>query len=441
MVEMVVWFGLGPLLFWLHGLVFFLLVVPLGVLVIGKWRSLDRRGWLILLLWPPLVMLLNLPWLLPMARFLWAQTGTAAYLQGGLPALAADLLGIGFVEGASWPAQLGVRWLVLALGGLGLWRLARHSSGREGAGRAIGITVVVAFVAAYGLSHLPGGGNLQPYRYIEQAALWSTIGLADGLAVLRGWFSSRQGGGRWRPVLGLVLAAAGLYWLATTGWQFRPVLLGGENQNRWQGPTAEVKALCEHLKTLPGRGRILLDDFRLAALLPWCSGREVIGGPFAHVFTDYGYANANTTEFLGVPYRDYPARAWQEEISAYQIGWVVAYRDWGRPDWYTLTDWLADHPSKATAGPVFGPYQLYNLNQGIDPLVVEADYNRLRVEADPEQAERGYTLPYHWIPGLRAEPAGVQLRPRYFDGDPAPFIHIEPGGVANFTIYHYTGYR
>lgn len=427
------WFGLGPLLFWLHALAFALLLLPLSLLAWQSWPRLAWPGRLIFLLWPPLVILLNLPWLLPALRFAWSNAGSHVFLQGGLPALAADLLGIGYVDGAARPGLLGLRWLVLLVGGLGLWGLAR----RDYTSRAVAIGLCQGLLLAYGAVHLPGGAQLQPYRYIQQAALWSVVGLGPGLGLLWPWLwpeNGKRGSVKWRRGLALGLAVAAMVWIGKAAWQYRPPALGGaESSHRWQGPSAEASQLCRHLAGLPaGSGRVLVEDWRLGAILPWCSGVEVIGGPFGWVWLQYGYSNANLWDFLEVPYRDYSAPAWQAALATYDIQWIVASQAGGPSCCETLAGWLAAHPDQAAAGPTFGSYRLYRANTTRRRIEVKAGFDRLAVVDTPPEAS--FVLPYHWLPTLRAEPGSVQLEPEWIGADPIPFIRVRPGGVGQFMI-------
>lgn len=417
------WFGLGPLLFWLHSLTFGLLLVPLIILSWRRLPSISRRSRLLLLLWPPLVWLVSLPWLIPALRFLWSRTHSNYYLQGGFPALAADLLGIGYVDGASTVSLLGLRWLVLFVGGLGLWWVARHSDGAL----VVAVTAVTAFFVAYGAVHLPGGGDLQPYRFIEQATLWSAIGLGPGGRQLRAW--STVAGRPAATVLGLVV----LLWVAHGAWQFRPPPLGGPIYHQWQGPSSEAKALCSHLRSLPlDQGRVLIDDARIGALLPWCSGAEVIGGPFSQIWTQYGFANATPWDFAGVLYHEYTMQDWQSNLETYNVRWIIANGEWNHPDWYTLADWLTAHPESAHPGPRFGPYQFYELNRPSNPIRVEADHTGLHVSDAPSASS--FVLPYHWLPTLETRPPTIRIRPQLIGHDPIPFILVQETAADTFLI-------
>jgi hypothetical protein len=96
-----VWWLLGPLLFWLHALTFVVLCAPLVWLVLRGRHSFSRQQWLAFVVWPLLVLVVNLPWVIMAVRFAWAKAPSDQFLLGGLAALAGDLLGFAQVDGAS----------------------------------------------------------------------------------------------------------------------------------------------------------------------------------------------------------------------------------------------------------------------------------------------------------------------------------------------------
>ena len=423
------WFVLGPLLFWLHAMTFLILLLPLTLWTLRSWRKLSGTQRATLLLWPALVLLANAPWLLGALRFHWARMASNQYLQGGLPALAADLVGLGRVDGASTVSLIGLRWLVMLLGGLGLWQMARRGT----VGQALASGAWGGLLVAYGAVYLPGGGNLQPYRYIEQAAIWSTLGIGPGLRVLANTYATRFPQRIWVGIVAIITLFATL-WVGNAAWRFRPPPLGGPAHHRWQGPSPAAKEVCRHLKELPlENGRLLTDDSRLGALLPWCSGAQVIGGHFFEIWTQYGYTNATIRDFLDVPYENYTVATWRDALKRYNVRWIIAHEEWNIPGWYTLSDWLANHPRQVIAGPRFGPYRFYQPRDAVGelPFTILAEHGRLLITDAPDQS---FTLPFHWISYLRAAPPSVRLSPETVGDDPIPFIRVEPAGNATIEI-------
>ncbi len=431
-----VWWVVGPLLFWLHILAFILLCLPLVWLVLRNRHTFTRQQWLAFLVWPVLVVLLNLPWLVTAVRFAWAKGPSDQFLQGGLPALAGDLLGQGRVDGASTVDRLGLRWLTLLAGSLGLWQMARRRRPME----AVLVGAWMGLALAYFGLYLPRGGDLQPYRYIDQAMIWASVGLGTGLRAM--WAKSNDA--IKRPLLRRTLFILALVlivlWVQVAVVIYRPPRWGGNRFNRWYGPTAELKAICDYLQQNPPlNGRLLTDDARIGTLLPWCSGVEVIGGPFAFTWTAYGRTNANMWTFLGTPYTEYDPQQWRQAIQDYNIEWLIVNTNWGVPEWYTLSDWLALYPGEVEAGPLFGQYQLYKVTsyQPFNQLDITADHGLLQIEnATPSQPVR---LPYHWIPTLEAwPPDSAQIENELVGRDPIPFIVVTPN-QASFLICDPTG--
>jgi hypothetical protein len=301
----------------------------------------------------------------------------------------------------------------------------------------------MGLLLAYGGLYLPGGGNLQPYRYIDQAMIWSVVGLGTGLRTL--WATSNDNSGQkrrptLRRALFLLAAVLVILWVRETVILYRPFRWDGNRCNRWQGPSAEVKAICDYLQTSsPPNGRLLVDDPRIGTLLPWCSGVEVIGGPFFFTWTDYGHTNANMWTFLETPYQDYNPQSWQQALRDYNVEWLIVNTNWGVAEWFTMSDWLALYPEAVEAGPQFGLYQFYKVN-GYEPdsrLAITADHGSLQIQnATLGQPIR---LPYHWIPTLEVwPPNSAQIQTEMVGSDPIPFIVVVPA-QASFLICDPTG--
>jgi hypothetical protein len=221
---------------------------------------------------------------------------------------------------------------------------------------------------------------------------------------------------------------------------YRPPRWDGNRFNRWQGPSEEVKAICGHLETIsPLNGRLLVDDSRVGTLLPWCSGVEVIGGPFPFTWTKYGYSNANLWTFLDRPYREIDLQSWRQSVRLYNIEWLLINTNWGVAEWFTLSDWLTLHPQEVQPGPQFGIYQFYKV-AAFEPdsrMDITADHGALQIQnATPGRSVR---LPYHWISTLKAWPPGsAELINETVGSDPIPFIVITPN-QESFLICDPTG--
>ena len=411
--PLVVWLVVGPLLFWLHAFSFFLLLVPLSTLAFVSWSSASRAQRLLLVAWPPLVVSVNLPWLIPFVRFLPYRAASDHFLQGGMPTLLHNLIGRGSDESSASVEYLALRWLTLVGGLLGLALLAR----RQRYWAPVLAGVVTALLLAYGGRYLPGGGDLQPYRYMFQAALWATLGVPAALALQRRVLLAHG------PVPRIVAGAVAVpvvLWLASGLWVARPELLGGDAR-AWHGPSNATWALCDFLRTEHDGGRVLTDDWRVGALLPACSGVEVIGGSHLYMAIEHGYANTTPWSFPGGSYQEQPSAQLERELAAYNVRWFVAYS--GYPDhWYTLRDRLRDEPELADPVATFGTYALYRHAARPLPYRVSATFDRLELGDLP--AGEPITLPYHWLDGLTSPTTGVTLAPTQLYNDPVPFIQI-----------------
>lgn len=412
--PLVVWLAGGPLLFWLHAFSFFVLLVPLSTLVLVSWGRASRFQRLLLVAWPPLVVVANLPWLIPFVRFLPLRMASDQFLQGGLPALLYDLIGRGSGDVRASVAYLGLRWLLLFGGLLGLallvWRQRSWAPVLAG--------VVTALALAYGAAHLPGGGDFQPYRYVLQAVLWATLGLPAALTLARRALIARS------RALGVAARAAAVLaalWLAFGLWHVRPELLADAGTRAWHGPSDDVQAVCDYLRAEHDGSRVLTDDWRIAALLPACAGVEVIGGPFIHVPIEHGYANSTPWSFLRGAYREHRSEPLRLELAAYNVGWFVAYNAFPE-GWYTLNDRLRDEPGLAAPLATFGSFAMYRSDTEPTPDRVSATFDRLEVRDLP--AGEPVTLPYHWLDGLTSPTPGVTLAPVQVYNDPVPFIQI-----------------
>jgi hypothetical protein len=370
------------------------------------------------------VVAVNLPWIIPSARIAGERARSDFFLRGGLDALAVDVLGIGFIDGTSPPGHLGLRWLVLAVGGVGLWTLGRGRSElwSVAAGAWLGLAL------AYGAVHLPGGGNLQPYRYIQQAALWSTIGLMPAIRPLAARW---RAGPAWQSgaiVVGSLLAVA---WISGGLWLFRPAVAGGP-ERVWRGPPDESQAICDVLATdLMSGSRVVVDDWRLAAILPACSSVAVLGGHFLWFPMDYGYATATIWEYLETPYASYDPVTFRSVLETYDARWLLTRR-WNHPDWYTLSNWLNDHPGQAEPVRSWDHFDLWRVDIDAPATVVSADYESIRIQEAPAGDE--IILPYHWLDSLAAAPDSVALEPVVVGADPVPFIGVRARRTGAVTI-------
>jgi hypothetical protein len=411
-LSVLIWFGLGPLTFWLHAEAFVILAIALvaGLLFFG--RRWSRRAWLVLLAWAAVVMVVNWPWLEPNLRHLY--TVSATYdLQGGLAQLRYD---------ATAPHSL-LRLAVLVMAALGL--LAWRKVGVQW-WRAAALCIAIWLVLAYAGGYL-GLGALQPYRFILPVLALATLPGGGWLVEL--WSQSRRAAVLVLVVLS-VAAVSALYWARPQG--LRQV--DGTPTDSLSGPQPAERAVCQTLAGLDlPAGRVMTNDWRLGAWLPACSGAQVIGGPYSRVWTQFNHANADQERVFGQLVATISPADLAAVLSQYNVHWVVvnvAFRNW-----VNLADWDRQHPGTFVPVAQQGPFEIMAVAQPSTWFfqgagTVRADYNWLAVRG---ATPGGIVLKYHWLPSLRTVPA-LPIRPVYIGGDPIAFIAVDNGPTTDFEI-------
>lgn len=444
---------LTPLLAGQAALALLIAAAPVYALALSR---LPWRRHLALALVAGLVVAVNLYWLAPLVRFAPDKTSSDSFLQAGLGTLLADLLGNGrTLEG--WPSLAGARWLTLGLALL-LWPRRRAAPYLLPFLLASGVCLLLAYLGG----RWPPLADWQPYRFVIPAALLAAIPAAQWLDNALHPLSHREreshaltprsrrdesgAGGEGQPRVRGPLRLAGIALLALllafstvrageAAWQFRP---GGERDERLLGPSAAARTVLDWLRGDASGGRVLLDDFRLAALVPYFNGRETLGGPHGWVWLREGYANAAYRSAFGRELSSYTRPELETALRTFNVTVVVANADFAEPVEQapaTLETLAPRWPDLFQPAASVGAYRVYRLPWTAEPLLVgqgtvQAGYNRLVVRgASPGTV----VLKYHWQAGLRTEPP-LPLRPYTVLADPVGFIAIENGRQTNFTI-------
>lgn len=410
--SLVLWFGLGPLLFWLHAEAFVLLALALGCGTLFFGRRWPRRAGFVLLAWAAFVILCNWPWLGADLRFL-SDLAPTGDLQGGLSQLRYDL--------TAPHALLRLAIFGSALAGLWAWRRA---------GLQWWVTVAACTVLWLGLAYAAGYlglGALEPYRLVLPALALATLPAADWLVTA--WPNEPR---RTSLVfLALACAAALALYVARPQHLRQP---DGTPSDYLSGPQPAEQAVCRTLSQLDlGRGRVLINDWRLGAWLPTCSGAQVIGGPTYLVWTKFNHANADWEQVFGQPVSEIGPVELSAVLSQYNVHWIVVNTDFR--NWENLVDWDLQHPGLMQPVVSQGPFEIMAVAHPATWLfqgdgVVRAGYNRITVRG---ATDGGLVLKYHWLASLRTMPA-LPIRPVYIGGDPVPFIAVDNGKQADFDI-------
>ena len=247
---------------------------------------------------------------------------------------------------------------------------------------------------------------------------------AAGVGLVRSFGGLRALAPRRRVLVGgivgvvvVVLLAKNLMWfLPYARLDFRRHSLGPLGPAEMQ----IVKALAERAE--PGE-RVLVEYWPLGALVPWYTGREVVGGPYPLVWMPHNFANyvvfsdvsvPGETELFGRPLSEAgPTLA--ENLADYAIGWIVAYTE--------PSTALFDGSTATTPVGEFGRQKLYRVDDPSGLLIrgegrVGGRVGMLKIDAG---AAGAVAIKYHWTPTLVAEPAQPVL-PCRMGEDPVPFI-------------------
>ena len=300
------------------------------------------------------------------------------------------------------------------------------------------VGVIPLLALAYLGSYWQPLANLQPYRFVIPAGLLATLPAADALTTL----AARPPQARWTTVIVGLLVTFLMLRTFQGAWFFRPDLarIGQPVQpddDRLGGPPATYRTMMDWiaLNTTP-EGRLLVNDWRLGALIPYYTNREVIGGPFLWMWIAHSYANAGIWDAFGRDLASYREPELRQVLQTYNIQWVITNTDFD-PRWYTLDDVARTWPALLQPVDEVAGFRIYRTPWPANPFLlgngrVSATYNRLSVrDAYPDRI----VLKYHWLPTLRTDPP-LPLRPYPVPDDPVGFIQVNNGTTRDFVIYN-----
>jgi hypothetical protein len=210
-------------------------------------------------------------------------------------------------------------------------------------------------------------------------------------------------------------------------------LAATESQGKMQLRTlvrAEINSIVDWIRTAtPARGRVLFeesgdetgfiyDGMYLSSFAAHWAGRELIGGPINLYNDRHHFAEFHSGEL----FKREIHRLGDEEIRnyfrLYNIGAVVAFHP-------ASVQRLQSVPGLVSLDRRIGPVHLMKINQTLSWFLqgdgrVGAALGRLKL-SDVKGEE--IILKYHWVEGLRGEPA-VKMTPVKMYDDPIPFIKI-----------------
>ena len=409
----------------LHVQAAIIFVPPLAALLIVQPELLRSRFILWLLGAGVLSLAVNLFWLVPAFAHLQDDISVSIVEQLSLFVSAdpltffKDYIGSeNFWSFRSTWAEKGLRLAFLALGVVGVIRLLRSEQKSLGVMLAAGLATL--FCVSYFGSLLPMTKAWQPLRFKIAYDLFLALGAAYAVA---SWARNRIP--KETPIMASALifgGAAFLFNLAAT-----------ESQGKMQLRTlvrAEINSIVDWIRTAtPARGRVLFeesgdetgfiyDGMYLSSFAAHWAGRELIGGPINLYNDRHHFAEFHSGEL----FKREIHRLGDEEIRnyfrLYNIGAVVAFHP-------ASVQRLQSVPGLVSLDRRIGPVHLMKVNQPLSWFLqgdgkVGAALGRLQV-SDVKGAE--IILKYHWVEGLRGEPA-VKMTPVKMHDDPIPFIKI-----------------
>lgn len=412
----------GALVSLLHPLSFLFFYAPIGFYFLWRAKDFDLRFWAVLVVFAGIALLANLFWILPLVRDLPLKTWSGYHWIGNLKSLVADLLGA---------RDSGLRLLIylLAAGGFLIWS-------REGQKELFRLLLVLTLVLSffgYISGQISAFQQLETYRNNLVASFLLIMPASLFITSLPSRLQSLPSRRRW-AVAGLALLIT-LHVIGRNLLWFRPFLSGDFRSHslRPLGPDeiGVVKWLQGHDEN---QGRVLVEYWPLADLLPWYAGLQVIGGPYPLVWMPHNFANfvwpaddEGGIRLFGRYLRQMSPPTLDQYLETYNIGWVVAHTEGSKE--------IFDRATQLLVAANFGPYRIYQNSRSPSFFLngngnVRAEFGRLQVTgASPGKL----VLKFHWASTLVTDPP-QELRPKTVLDDPVPFIEVPQNRFSDFVI-------
>jgi len=422
---------------WFAHPIFFLLLLPLGLIYYLIIVARHRLGWHLALLGILVGALAgNIFWLIDWASYCWIR----------MPLRPLDDL--------TWPQQLwqhiwsaslwgelADRALVLSLlggGALGVWIL--NETRQRAAARLVGL-------GAAGLLALAAGGLV--WRPLSRLG-------SEQLLVPALWFATLPACYAVGRVIQLVERLAGnpARGAVVGCWLVMVAMVGGRHYlSPWAarclhasplqiGLTEDAQGVIETLRTRTSpEARILWEDQveprdapRWTSLLPVLTGRAFLGGLDPESCIEHSYASLVDQALAGRPIREWTDSELEEFCWRYNVGWAVGrspavverFRRWeGTTDSVPLMD--------GRQGWLFTLKPRFFILKGKGRLL-STNSRRITV-ADVVPEDGKVVLSLHYQAGIQASPSRVVVERETDPYDPIPFIRLRvPGPVARVTL-------
>ncbi len=402
-----------------------MLLPPVMALLIIEPRLLTVRLLASVILAALLSLLCNSSWLIPAI----AHRGDdiSEQIVGQLPLFASSdpltflkdyLASKGYWTFRSSYLEKGFRVVLLILGALGTWKLIR--SDKRHLGITLASALAILFVITYFGALIPFIGSWQPLRFKVPYDLFLVIGASYSVGQ---WFNNRvPAPSRIVPVLlsGALLAfVINLFQTESTGkLQLRSRINPGLNRiAQWIERDASLagRVLFEESGDETG---FVYDGVYLSSLLPYLTGRQLIGGPINLYNDRHHFAEFHSGRLFKKDVQTLSDEELRNYLRLYNIGAIVAFHP-------ASIQRLRSIPGLVTIEQRIGPIHLMKVNQPLTWFFagegkVKADFNRLEL-FDLKGNEA--ILKFHWVEGLTATPP-TRIEPVTIADDPIPFIKL-----------------
>jgi hypothetical protein len=410
----------GAAIFYCHTVVLIAALVPLlSILLLGGSREQLLRTLPRLAVSLSVFAALSLPWLVPLLSTRDdCLTQPEQWFQGGPRHLIMDLF-----SDRTYRLQFDRNTLfhvavVFGLaGGLFAWR-----DRRDVLLTSLAIGGAWALVITYGFTYLGALSSVQPYRFMIPATLFLLAPAAYAMvscakAVLRTDRRVQVG----VVLLLLVLMPEVSAYVIDKAWGTSEIGLSTDRED-----------VLSVVKELPREGRILCDDAGLGHVMPYFTGRAVIGGLSSQAFLKHRFAGIDEK---GMLFGRMPSEWPSQKLALYLEAYAVDYAVFSSARWIKYAD-------AATSLFVFersvAGQRLYRVGDVAQSYVARGDA-RVRIDDTgihlTEIMSTELLLKFHYSDLLSADVPGVTLGPEAVFEDPIPFVLVNlPEGVSSFSI-------
>jgi len=181
-------------------------------------------------------------------------------------------------------------------------------------------------------------------------------------------------------------------------------------------------------ESVPGRRKAVRISYSFVGLSKDLDA-EFIGAPAMATGLRTEYASFWFGKLFGRPITEYDAKAFRAVCDRYDVRWVLTSRGATRRHLESLAPLVT---LRAEHGPI-GVFEVDRVASRVasGPGRAFGDGRTIVFETDAAEPS---VLKYHWVPGLRAEPAAELRSVAGPDGDPVGFVEIRPPRAGRYRI-------